>query len=193
MTVSALSICFILGFSTVFVTLGASATILSRILRAYSFEANIVGGVIIIIFGVFMTGLIRLPWLNRDVRYHRSMTGGRPAGAYLLGLAFAFGWTPCIGPILGAILTVSAVSATATNGIVLLSLYSLGLGIPFLLAAIFTQGLMSSLPKMRRAGRILQAAAGVIMIAMGIAMATGQMTMFAFWLLERFPAFGSIG
>ncbi len=188
-----LSLCFILGFSTIFVALGASATALSRLLRAYSYEAGIAGGGLVILFGVFMTGLVKLPWLQRDVRYHGSLSGGGPLGAYLLGLAFAFGWTPCIGPILGAILTVSAVSATATDGIVLLSLYSLGLGVPFLLAAIFTQALMGSLPRMRRAGRVLQIMAGGIMIVMGLAMMTGQMTRFAFWLLERFPAFGSIG
>ncbi|MGO4562771.1 cytochrome c biogenesis protein CcdA [Rhizobiales bacterium 3FA27D7] len=188
-----LSLCFILGFSTVFVALGASATVLSRVLRAYSYEAGIVGGAIVILFGVFMTGFIRLTWLERDVRYHGSLSSSGPMGAYLLGLAFAFGWTPCIGPILGAILTVSAVSATATDGIVLLSLYSLGLGIPFVLAAIFTQTLMGSLPRMRRTGRILQIAAGGIMVLMGLAMITGQMTWFAFWLLERFPAFGRIG
>lgn len=162
-------------------------------LRAYSYEAGIVGGALVILFGVFMTGLVKLPWLQRDVRYHGNLSGGGPLGAYLLGLAFAFGWTPCIGPILGAILTVSAVSATATDGIVLLSLYSLGLGIPFLLAAVFTQTLMGSLPRMPRAGRVLQITAGGIMILMGLAMMTGQMTRFAFWLLERFPAFGSIG
>lgn len=187
------SLCFILGFSTVFVALGASATAVSRLFRTYSYEAGIVGGVIVILFGVLMTGLVRLPWLERDVRYRGSLLGGGPLGAYLLGLAFAFGWTPCIGPILGAILTVSAVSATATDGIVLLSFYSLGLGIPFLLAAIFTRALVGSLPRMRRAGRVLQVAAGGIMILMGLAMVTGQMTWFAFWLLERFPAFGTIG
>ena len=191
--VALLSLCFILGFSTVFVALGASATAVSRLLRAYSYEAGIVGGGIVILFGVFTTRLVKLPWLERDVRYHGSLSGSGPLGAYLLGLAFAFGWTPCIGPILGAILTVSAVSATATDGIVLLSLYSLGLGIPFLLAAVFTRGLMGSLPRMRRAGRVLQLAAGGTMILMGLAMVTGQMTWFAFWLLERFPAFGSIG
>lgn len=191
--VTMLSLSFILGFSTVFVALGASATALSRLLRAYSYEAGIVGGAIVVLFGVFMTGLVRLPWLERDARYHGSLSGGGPWGAYLLGLAFAFGWTPCIGPILGAILTVSAVSATATDGIVLLSLYSLGLGIPFLLAAIFTRALMGSLPCMRRAGRVLQMAAGGIMILMGIAMVTGQMTWFAFWLLERFRTFAGFG
>jgi cytochrome c-type biogenesis protein len=191
--VALLSLCFIFGFSTVFIALGASATALSRLLRAYSYEAGIVGGVIVILFGVFTTGLVRLPWLERDARYHGELRGGGPLGAYLLGLAFAFGWTPCIGPVLGAILTVSAVSATAANGIALLAFYSLGLGIPFMLAAIFTRALMTSLPGMRRAGRALQLAAGCIMILMGIAMATGQMTWFAFWLLDKFPAFGSIG
>ena len=188
-----LSLCFILGFSTIFVALGASATALSRLLRAYSYEAGIVGGAIVIAFGVFVTGLVKLPWLARDVRYHGSVASGGPLGAYLLGVAFAFGWTPCIGPILGAILTVSAVSATAGNGILLLSLYSLGLGIPFLLAALFTRALMAGLPRMRQAGRWLQIAAGCVMIAMGLVMMTGQMTRFAFWLLEIFPAFGRIG
>lgn len=191
--IALLSLAFVLGFSTVFVALGASATVLSRLLRAYSYEAGIVGGTVVILFGVFTTGLVRFPWLQRDVRYHGQLSGGGPLSAYLLGLAFAFGWTPCIGPILGAILTVSAVSASASDGIVLLALYSIGLGIPFVLAAIFTQALMGSLPRMRRAGRVFQVAAGGIMIVMGLAMVTGQMTRFAFWLLEVFPAFGSIG
>jgi cytochrome c-type biogenesis protein len=188
-----LSLCFILGFATVFIALGASATALSRLLRAYSVEAGIVGGLVIILFGIFTTGLVRLPWLERDVRYHGTLPRSGPLGAYLLGLAFAFGWTPCIGPILGAILTVSALSATAANGIALLSLYSLGLGIPFLLAALFTQTLIDGLPRMRLAGRVLRLLAGGVMIVMGLAMMTGQMTWFAFWLLEKFPVFGSIG
>ena len=191
--VALLSLFFVLGFSTVFIALGAGATTLSRVLRFYSYEAGIIGGIIVILFGLFTTGWIRLPWLLRDARYHGRITGGGPLGAYLLGLAFAFGWTPCIGPILGAILTVGAMSATASDGVALLALYSLGLGIPFVLAAVFTQTLMGSLPRMRRAGRVLQPIAGGIMIAMGAAMVTGQMSRFAFWLLETFPAFGSIG
>lgn len=188
-----LSLCFVLGFSTIFIALGASATALSRLLLAYRYEANIIGGGIIILFGVFMTGIVRLPWLDRDVRYHGSVQPGRPFGAYVLGLAFGFGWTPCIGPVLGAILTVSAVSATASSGVALLAIYSIGLGLPFLFAAFFTEGLASRLKRMRRYGRVLQAAAGVIMIAMGVTMITGQMSTFAFWLLERFPIFGKIG
>lgn len=127
-----LGFCFVLGFSSVFVVLGATATALSRALLYYRYEANLAGGAVIILFGIFMTGLVPMPWLQRDARFHGKITGGRPVGAYLLGLAFGFGWTPCIGPILGAILTVSAVSSTALTGIVLLSVYALGLGLPFL-------------------------------------------------------------
>jgi cytochrome c-type biogenesis protein len=188
-----LSLCFIVGFSTVFVALGASATTLSRLLRAFSYEANIVGGVVVILFGLFMTGLVRMPWLERDLRYHGMLRGGEPIGAYLLGVAFAFGWTPCIGPVLGAILTVSAVSATALDGVVLLSLYSLGLGIPFFLAALFTRQMVEQLHRVRRAGRALQIAAGGVTVVMGVAMATGQLSWFAFWLLQKFPVFGGIG
>ena len=188
-----LSVLFVLGFSTIFIALGASATAVSRLLLAYRYETNIVGGAIIVLFGVFMTGLVRLPWLERDVRFHSEVGGGRPLGAYLLGVAFGFGWTPCIGPVLGAILTVSALSATASDGIALLSIYSIGLGLPFLASALFAEGLTKRLRSMRRAGRLLQIAAGGIMIAMGLAMITGKMSMFAFWLLQRFPIFGSIG
>lgn len=188
-----LSLAFVLGFSTVFVALGASATAISRLMRAYSYEAGIVGGIIIVAFGAAATGLVRIPWMQRDVRYNGRIPSGGPLGAYLLGLAFAFGWTPCIGPVLGAILTVSAVTATASDGIVLLSLYSLGLGVPFVLAALFTETLIRSLPRLRRAGRYLQVGAGLVMVAMGLTMMTGQLTRFAFWLLETFPGFGSIG
>lgn len=188
-----LSTYFVLGFSTVFVALGASASAISRLLLSYRYEANIIGGAIVILFGVFMTGLVRLPWLQREFRFHADLKGGRPFGAYVLGLAFGFGWTPCIGPVLGAILTVSALSATATNGIILLSIYSIGLGLPFLVSAIFTDGLLKRLKRMRRAGRFLQAGAGGLMVVMGVAMITGHMSAFSFWLLEHFPVLGTIG
>ena len=188
-----LSAYFVLGFSTVFITLGASATLIGRLLLSYRYEANIVGGLIIILFGLFTTGLVRLPWLQRDFRFHGNIAGGHPLGAYLLGLAFGFGWTPCIGPVLGAILTVSAFSDTVSSGIVLLALYSIGLGVPFLLAAVFTEGLASRLQAMRRTGRALQLGAGGVMVIMGIAMITGHMSTFSFWLLEQFPVFTRIG
>lgn len=188
-----LSICFVAGFATIFVALGASATAISRLLLSWRYEANIIGGAIVIVFGVFTTGLIRLPWLSQDLRYHGALKGGGPAGAYVLGLAFGFGWTPCIGPILGAILTVSATSEAAGSGILLLSIYSAGLGVPFLLTATFADKLTARLKHMRRLGRTLHIFAGVVMILMGLAMITGQMSAFAFWLLERFPIFARIG
>ena len=185
--------CFVLGFSTVFVALGASATATSRVLLSYRYETNLFGGAIIIIFGVFMTGLLRLPWLERELRFHGNLRGGRPFGAFVLGLAFGFGWTPCIGPVLGAILTVSALSSTASSGIALLSIYSVGLGVPFLLSALFTENLAKRLKAMRRTGWLLQVAAGSVMIVMGVAMITGTMSIFAFWLLEQFPILTTIG
>jgi cytochrome c-type biogenesis protein len=187
------SLCFVLGFSSVFVALGASATLISRMLLSYRYETNIIGGAIIIVFGIFATGLVPTPWLERDVRYHGRLPAGRLAGAYVLGLAFGFGWTPCIGPVLGAILTVSAMSSTAAAGIVLLTAYSMGLGVPFLVSAVFTDSLTRRMGSMRRAGRILKLGAGAVMIAMGTAMITGYMSVFSYWLLETFPLFSTIG
>ena len=188
-----LSSMFVLGFSTVFIILGASATALGQLLLQYRYETNIAGGAIIIVFGLFMMGLARLPWLQRELRFHADVPGGRPLGAYVLGLAFAFGWTPCIGPVLGAILTVSAVSATASNGVALLAIYSLGLGLPFLMAAVFTGAFLARMRVMRRFGRPLQILAGLVMVAMGIAMMTGHLSAFSYWLLEAFPALATIG
>ena len=187
------SLCFVLGFSSVLVALGASATLLSRVLLSYRYETNLIGGAIIILFGVFTTGLVPMRWFERDVRYHGQLPSGKLLGAYVMGLAFGFGWTPCIGPVLGAILTVSAASTTAYAGIVLLAAYALGLGVPFLLSAAFTDGLMRRMGAMRRAGRFLKIGAGAVMIAMGIAMVTGYMSVMSYWLLENFPIFSTIG
>ena len=187
------SLGFVLGFSTVFVTLGASATALGRLLLAYRYEANLVGGALVILFGLLMTGLWRVPWLQRDLRIHATLPGGRPIAAYAMGLAFAFGWTPCIGPVLGAILTASAASATVGVGVALLALYSLGLGLPFLGAALFTDALVRRLKPLRQAGRRLQVGAGAAMIAMGLVMITGELTDVSYWLLETFPGLGRIG
>ena len=188
-----LSALFVLGFSTVFVTLGASATALGQWLLAYRYEANIAAGVVVAIFGLFMTGFVRLPWLQRDLRFHPELRRGRPLGAYLLGLAFAFGWTPCIGPVLGAILTASAVSVTVQKGVALLAAYSLGLGLPFMGAALFTNALIARLKSLGRMGRSLQVGAGMVVIGMGFAMITGELSTFSYWLLETFPGFARIG
>ena len=189
-----LSLTFVFGFTTVFVALGASATAVSRLLLTYKETANLIGGLIVISFGLFMTGLIKPRWLHLDIRFvHRLKTDGGPTGAYLLGVAFAFGWTPCIGPILGGILTMSASSAGAVNGIALRSVYSFGLGVPFLLTALFIGHFMSHMKRMGRWSRRIHIGGGLVMIAMGIAMITGYLSAFSYWLLDVFPALGRIG
>lgn len=189
----ALSVCFVLGFTTIFVILGASATALGEALISYKYELGIVGGAIVIGFGLFTIGLLRPSWLHRDIRLTLIIPGGHPIAAYTLGMAFAFGWTPCIGPMLGTILTVSAASATVAKGTAFLAIYSLGLGVPFLIAAALTDGFLTRLKSIGRVGRLLQLFAGGIMILMGAAMITGYLTTFSFWLLEMFPMLSKFG
>jgi cytochrome c-type biogenesis protein len=189
----ALSLCFVLGFSTIFVILGASATALGQLLIAYRYELNIVGGAIVIGFGLFTLGVLRPWWLVRELRMQVPPPRWRPIASFVLGMAFAFGWSPCIGPILGAILTVGAASATVGKGVALLAIYSLGLGIPFLLAAAFTDALLACLKAMGRVGRLCQMLAGGVMIVMGGAMITGQLTTFSYWILNTFPLLSAIG
>jgi len=189
-----LSACFVLGFSLVFIALGASATLLGRLLLQYRYEMGIVGGVIIALFGlVMLVGVGRIPFLGRDFHFNVHAASGRPTTAFVLGLAFAFGWTPCIGPILGAILTVAAVGDSAGTGVRLLTAYSAGLGVPFLVAGTLLHELAARWRKLRRVGPPLQAVAGGVMIVLGVAMATGELARFSYWLLEAFPALGRIG
>ena len=185
---------FVLGFSAVFVALGASASALGRMLLAYRYEMNIVGGIIVIAFGLFLLGGMRsVGWLYREKRFEVTMRGGRPAAAFVLGTAFGFGWTPCIGPVLGAILTISAMSTSVSAGVILLAIYSLGLGVPFLLSALFLRGLTQRYNSLRKLGTATQIVAGIVMLLMGAAMITGKLTSFSYWLLEMFPGLGRIG
>ncbi|MFN7085250.1 MAG: cytochrome c biogenesis CcdA family protein [Burkholderiales bacterium] len=188
-----LSLCFVLGFSTIFIALGASATALGQLLLRYRYETNIAGGAIVIMFGLFTAGFLKIPWLQYDFRLHPRVGSGQPLAAYVLGLAFGFGWTPCIGPVLGAILTVSAVAVSVSGGIILLGIYSVGLGIPFLACAVFTGAFAKRLRNFGHIGRWLQIVAGIVMVLMGFAMITGQLTAFSWWLLRTFPVLGSIG
>lgn len=184
---------FVLGFSTVFIILGASATALGQLLLSVRYEANLVAGAVVILFGLLMVGLVRWSWLQRDLRFHPRLPKAHPVTAYLLGIAFAFGWTPCIGPVLGTILTASASSATVSQGVALLAAYSLGLGIPFLIVAVSTQQVMVRIRRLGRVGQYLQVGAGGVMVAMGVAMMTGQLTVFSYWLLGTFPVLAQIG
>jgi len=191
-----LSLSFVLGFTTIFIAFGASATAIGRLLMAYRYEVNIVGGTIVIVFGLFLTGLLRLNWLHREFRIHhdpKNAGSGQPVAAFVLGLAFAFGWTPCIGPILGSILMVGANTSTVGNGIILLSIYSLGLGLPFIVAAMFTNHFLRHARSLQRHSHKIQIGAGILMIIMGIAMVTGYLSDFSWWLLRAFPILSKIG
>jgi len=183
---------FVLGFTTVFVLLGLSAMALGGFLQRYQIEANLIGGALVAIFGLAMTGLLRLPFaLMKDTRWRGPKQASGPFGAFLLGIAFGFGWTPCIGPVLASILTVTATSAG--NGAVLLGTYGLGLGVPFLLTALFFGSAAAGLKHMRRAGAALNVGAGMVMVGVGILMMTGRLQEIAIWMLTTFPALGSIG
>ena len=190
-----LSVCFVLGFTTIFVILGAGANALNLILAPYRYQVTLISGALIVVFGIFTLDLWRPQWSQRELRVHHATpqgTGSLPA--YLLGMAFAFGWTPCIGPVLGAILSLAASSSSGgTDGMVLLAVYSLGLGVPFILAALFLGSFVTRMGRLRVAGRILRYAAGAVMIAMGVAMMTGHLTDIAFWFLEMFPGLATIG
>ena len=186
-----LSLWFVLGFSTVFVALGAGASRLGGMLLRWKYELGLAGGFLIVLFGLVMMGAIKIPAMMRDTRPDVKVDGGSAVGAYLLGLAFAFGWTPCIGPVLGSILAVSATSGA--DGMALLAIYSAGLGMPFLIIALFTNEIAGRLKRIGPAGRWLYRISGGLMVLMGIGVMTGQISRLAFWLLETFPALGTIG
>ena len=183
---------FVCGFSTVFVALGASASVIGAVIRAYSAELSIIAGVVIIVMGLHFLGILRIDLLLRQKRMEMVKPVGL-WGAYVMGLAFAFGWTPCIGPILAAILAVAASEQTVAKGAGLLAVYSLGLGIPFMLAAFAVEPFAAFLARFRRHLAMVERVMGGLLVLTGIAFLTGFVSQASFWLLELFPALGSIG
>jgi len=183
---------FVAGFSAVFIALGASASGLGRLLLSYRGQADLVAGIIIAAFGLNLMGLLRIPMLARDWRVHGDAPRASAWGAFLLGAAFAFGWTPCIGPILGSILTLGAIDGTVREGVVLLAVYSSGLAVPFLLTAAFTGTFMRRVRVLRSAGQTLRIAAGGVLVVVGILMAMGLIESFGTWLLATFPGFQTL-
>jgi cytochrome c-type biogenesis protein len=183
---------FVLGFSTVFVALGASASYIGGLIRAWSEQLAIVAGVVIIVMGLHFLGLTRIGLLMREGRLPIPKPVGL-WGAYVMGLAFAFGWTPCIGPILAAILSIAAAEATVTKGAGLLAVYSAGLGIPFLVAAFMVEQFSSLFSRMKRHLATVERAMGVLMIVTGIGFLTGAVSNVSSWLLETFPSLQSFG
>ena len=184
---------FVFGFSTVFILLGASATLLSGLIYEYLDILRVVGGIIIIIFGIHFMQIIQLPFLNRDTRYQIESYRPGIVGSYVIGLSFAFGWTPCIGPILGSVLSIAASSETVTYGIVLLMLYSAGLGIPFLLAAYAINGFMRFLSKIRNYIRAIEIFTGILLVIFGILILTNRIQELAFFFIKYFPFLTQFG
>jgi cytochrome c-type biogenesis protein len=183
---------FVAGFSTVFVALGASASVLGGLLRAYSHALSIVAGFAIIVMGLHFLGITPLALLYRQKRAEIVPPMGL-LGAYAMGLAFAFGWTPCIGPILAAILAVAASEQTVAKGAGLLAIYSLGLGIPFVLAAFAAEPFAAFMARFRAHVAKVEQAMGALLVLTGIAFLSGWITSASFWLLEAFPVLGRIG
>jgi len=186
------SILFVAGFSTVFVALGAGASVIGAVLRAYSDVLASIAGIAIIVMGLHFLGLTRIDLLMRERRAEMARPVGL-WGAYAMGLAFAFGWTPCIGPILAAILAVAASEATVTKGAGLLAVYSLGLGVPFLIAALAVEPFAAFLARFRAHLAYVERAMGGLLVLTGIAFLAGFFTQLNNWLLELFPVLGTIG
>lgn len=184
---------FVLGLSTIFLILGVAASALGRALLQYQDWFVTIAGLIIMIFGLHFLGIFRIGFMDREARLDAGDHGGSAFGAYVLGLAFAFGWTPCLGPILGAILSMAATEAALTKGMVLLAAYAFGLGIPFLLVAAFFPAMQRPMAYMKRHLGKIERISGLLLWTVGLMMATGQFAAFSFWLLETFPILATVG
>ncbi len=187
------TVAFVAGFSSVFVGLGATASVLGRVLATWFDVLSVAAGIVIIVMGLNFIGVFRLGLLNREVRFNLAVRPSNPLIAYVLGLAFAFGWTPCVGPILAGILFLAGAEATVTRGAGLLAAYSLGIGLPFVVAAAFSTAFTGWARRMRRYMRGVEIVAGSLLVVMGALFVTGKMATISYWLIETFPAFSTIG
>lgn len=182
------SLLFVLGFTTVFVGLGAGASYFGQLMQAYKTELGMVAGAIIILFGLHFLGILRIPLLYSEARFQAGASGATLIGAYLIGLAFAFGWTPCIGPVLATVLSLAASEASLGAGVRLLAVYSLGLGIPFVAAAIAIGPFLSFMQRYRRHLGLFEKVMGAVLVVAGLMFLTGTLNSFGNWMLETFPA-----
>jgi cytochrome c-type biogenesis protein len=184
---------FVLGLSTVFLFLGLAASALGQAFLQFQREMAIVAGVVIILFGLHFLGILRIPLLYREARFEAQSSAGSLLGAYVLGLAFAFGWTPCIGPVLGTILSLAAQEGSVARGMTLMGFYAVGLGVPFLLAAIFIRRFLGMARGLKRHLGRIEKAMGALLILVGVLLLTGSFSRLSFWLLETFPVLSQIG
>lgn len=184
---------FVLGFTTVFVALGATASYFGQLVRSELPLLARVAGVFIIIMGLNFLGVFKLGFLSREARFHQERRPVGLIGAYAIGLAFAFGWTPCIGPVLAAILSIAAATESVTRGAALLAIYSLGLGIPFMIAAASLNLFLGFFAKFKSKLGLVEKIMGAALVLTGLMFLTGQMQVLSYWLLETFPVLGQIG
>ncbi len=187
------SVFFVLGLSTVFLVLGAATSAFGMLFLAYKGWLETVAGVIVMVFGAHFIGVYRLRFLDRDVRFAAGDNGGSAFGAYILGLAFAFGWTPCIGPILAAILSIAMQQDGVGRGAALLGVYAVGLGIPFVLCAAFFPRMTGVMAAMKRHMERIERVMGLMLWTIGLLMLTGGFSQFSYWLLEHLPPWMQLG
>ena len=180
---------FILGFSIIFMAMGASASAIGALLLKNLRIVQKIAGVIIIILGLHLAGVFRIGFLHRDTRIQTSRKPASPLGALVVGMAFGFGWTPCIGPILGGILAIAGSKSTVGEGVLLLAVYSAGLGVPFFLTSLAIDKFFAASAKVRRYYRIIEMVAGVLLVILGILMFTGRFTLIIRWLTPYLPTF----
>ncbi|MCR8723576.1 cytochrome c biogenesis CcdA family protein [Frigidibacter sp. ROC022] len=184
---------FVLGLSTVFLLMGFTASAFGRFFLMNQEWFSTAAGIVVMIFGAHFIGVYRLRFLDRDLRFEAGDRGGSSLGAYVLGLAFAFGWTPCIGPILGAILTVAASEASLSRGTLLLAAYAMGLGLPFLAVAAFFPRLKGPMNFLKRHMERIERIMGLLLWTVGLMMLTGGFSAFSYWLLETMPGLATLG
>ena len=187
------SLFFVLGLSTVFILLGFTASTLGRLFLSNQDWFVVGAGFIVMVFGAHFLGVMRIGLLEREVRMKGGVRGGSTFGAYMLGLAFAFGWTPCLGPILGTILALAADTENPEKGVILLATYAAGLGIPFILVAVFFPSLKGFMAWMKQHMRRIELTMGLLLWTVGLMMVSGQFTRFSWWILEQFPALATLG
>ena len=184
---------FVLGLSTVFLLMGMAASAFGRLFLQYQEYLVKASGVVIVIMGLHFLRLFRIPFLDTEARVDVGDRGGSALGAYVLGLAFAFGWTPCIGPQLGMILSLAAGGAAVERGMALLAIYALGLGVPFLLSAIFINRAMGLMNRIKPHLKMIERVMGALLVIVGVALYRGDFARFAYWLLEAFPGLALVG
>jgi cytochrome c-type biogenesis protein len=183
------SLAFVMGFSLVFIALGASATAIGKFIFAQLPILSKIAGGVLIVFGLHTMGVFRLAFLETEKRMHAQRKPAGPLGAMLVGVAFAFGWTPCIGPILGGILAIAGSRNSVGEGITLLAVYSAGLGIPFLLTSLAINQFFGAAKKIRRYYHAIELTSGALLVAIGVLIMTGQLTLIVRFLQPYLPVF----